>query len=300
MAGGTVPAAELDITEALVRRLLADQHPDLADLPLTIVANGWDNVIVRVGDDLVARLPRRQMGADLVEAEQRWLPSLAERLPIAIAAPMRVGAPTGDYPWRWSICAWFDGDVAADVALADPAREAVRLGEFVAALHQPAPGDAPVNPFRGQPVRELVPRVRANAGGLAGTIDLDAVGGLVDALSSTPDWDGPPLWLHGDLHSANIVVADGTIAAILDFGDITSGDPAADLAVGWMLFAGADRAAFRRAAGATFPVDDATWSRARLWALHFALLYLGHSVDAPRFGRMGTHLLDAVLGDRPV
>ncbi|HRE03374.1 MAG TPA: aminoglycoside phosphotransferase family protein, partial [Ilumatobacteraceae bacterium] len=277
-------------TVELVRRLLADQHPDLAGQRLTIVANGWDNVIVRVGDDLVARLPRRQAGADLVLNEQRWLPTLATRLPIPIAAPVRFGQPAADYPWHWSICPWFDGEVAADTALADPVGEADRLGAFVRALHQPAPADAPENPFRGQPVGELVPRVHANLArlGLDGA-HRAVVAALVDHLAATPEWDGPPVWLHGDLHSANLIVRDGRIVAVLDLGDLTSGDPAVDLAVAWMLFDGDARARFRSAVDS----DDDTWRRARLWAIHFALLYLLHSAGSERFARMGHHLLGA-------
>ena len=298
MAAQKVPAAEIDIDEPLVRRMLADQHPDLADRPLTLVANGWDNVIFRLGDDLVVRMPRRRLGADLVENEHRWLPDLATRLPIPIAAPLREGAPSGEYPWAWSICAWFGGDVAADVELSDPPTEARRLGEFVAAFHTPAPPDAPDNQFRGQPMSYLRPRVRDNIERLGSTIDAGSVRALADELLDVDDWAGPPLWLHGDLHTANIVVRDGAVVAVLDLGDITSGDPSVDLAVGWMLFDDAGRAVFRAAAGSAFAVDDATWQRAQAWALHFALLYLLHSDDSPRFGRMGRSLLTAVVGGR--
>ena len=114
-------------------------------------------------------------------------------------------------------------------------------------------------------------------------------------LAEVAAWDGPALWVHGDLHSANVLVHDGSISAVIDFGDLTSGDPAVDLAVAWMLFDEADRAVFRAAAGASRSIDDATWQRGQLWALHFAVLYLLHSADAPRFQRMGTHLLAAVM-----
>jgi aminoglycoside phosphotransferase (APT) family kinase protein len=297
MSAQQVPAAEIDIDEALVRRLLAEQHPDLADRTLELVANGWDNVIFRLGDDLVVRLPRRQLGADLVEHEHRWLPELAQRVPIPIAAPRRAGAPSADYPWPWSVCPWFEGDVAADVELRNPSTDARRLGEFVAAVHTPAPPDAPVNEHRGQPVADLLPRIGANIERLGTSIDGAAIADRAGELSDVDEWAGPPLWLHGDLHSANLVVRDGAIAAVLDLGDITSGDPAVDLAVAWMLFDETDRIIFRRAAGSTFAVDDPTWQRGRAWALHFALLYLLHSADSPRFARMGRTLLAAVLAD---
>ncbi len=292
MAAQNMPAAEIDIDDGLVRRLLAEQHPDLAGLPLTLVANGWDNAIFRLGGDLAVRLPRRQLGADLVVNEQRWLPELAARLPIPVPVPLRVGRPSGDYPWNWTVVAWFDGHVAADVALVDPMFEARRLGRFVDALHTPAPADAPVNSFRGQPIDELRPRVVNSIEQLGGSIDAGAVIARFDRLTDVADWQGAPVWLHGDLHSANVVVLDGTICAVIDLGDITSGDPAVDLAIGWMLFDDVALGAFRASAGT---VDDATWSRAQAWALHFALLYLLHSADNPRFGRMGAHLLERVV-----
>jgi aminoglycoside phosphotransferase (APT) family kinase protein len=296
MAAQNMPAAEFEVTEELVRSLLREQHPDLADRPLTLVANGWDNVIYRLGTDLVVRMPRRRLGADLVRHEHRWLADLARRLPIPIAAPLRTGAPSSDYPWQWSICAWFDGAVAADVTLDDPVAEARRLGEFVAAFHTPAPPDAPENPFRGQPIADLRPRIDANIERLGASIDADLVAGRATELSEVAEWAGPPVWLHGDLHAANIVVRDGTIVAVLDLGDLTSGDPACDLAIAWMLFGEDERHVFRRAAGSHDPVDDETWQRGQAWALHFALLYLLHSADSARFARMGADLLAAVAG----
>jgi aminoglycoside phosphotransferase (APT) family kinase protein len=205
---------------------------------------------------------------------------------------VRLGRPSSTYPWSWSICPWFDGEVAADVALSEPVADARRLGAFVAALHQPAPTDAPVNPYRGQPIAELRPRVVANAELLASLIDTRRVLERFERLASVDEWTGRPLWLHGDLHSANMLVYDGSICAVLDFGDITSGDPAVDLAFAWMLFDDGARSVLRTASGG---IDDATWSRAQAWALHFALLYVLNSADSDRFQRMGRSLLAAVL-----
>jgi aminoglycoside phosphotransferase (APT) family kinase protein len=148
-----------------------------------------------------------------------------------------------------------------------------------------------VNPFRGHPVGELTSRVDDNLARLG----LSRAGEVRErwrVLAAAPEWEGPALWLHGDLHVANLLVRDGRIAAVLDFGDITGGDPAVDLAVGWMLFEPADRATFRAAVG---DVDDATWARAEAWALHFAVVYLANSADNPRIARMGAALLTAVL-----
>lgn len=293
MAAQNMPAAEVAVTVELARGLLRDQHPDLADLPLTELANGWDNVIYRLGTEYTVRVPRRQAAAVLVVSEQRWLPKLADRLPIPIPAPVRVGVPGRGYGWRWSICPWFEGDVAADVELADPIPEAERLGEFLRALHVPAPADAPENPYRGHRLDRLDQRVQQNLSRLA----LPRADDVVErwrTLRSADDWDAPPVWLHGDLHTANVLVCSGEISAVIDFGDITSGDPAVDLAVAWMLFGADDREIFRRAAGAT---DEALWTRAEAWALHFALVYLANSADNPRLARMGGELLGTILSE---
>lgn len=289
MVARNTPAAEVDVTTDLVHRLLANQHPDLADRSLTLVANGWDNVIHRLGHELAVRVPRREMAARLVEHEQEWLPRLAAELPIPIPAPVRIGRPAPGYPWSWSVTPWFDGAVAADAELTEPRREARRVGEFLRILHRPVIG-APDNPYRGFPVVENTPRIAANLEHVGGSVDVEGVLGRWDELVAAPGWAGEPVMIHGDLHAANIVVNEGRIAAIIDFGDITAGDPAGDFAVAWALFGESDRAELRSAAG---DVDDATWSRAEAWALHFGVLFLAHSADSERFERMGRHLLAA-------
>ncbi len=290
-----MPAAEVDVTEELVRRLLVDQHPDLADRSLKLVANGWDNVIFRIGDDLAVRLPRRRLAAELVLNEQRWLPELAPRLPIPIPTPLRSGRPSAEFRWHWTIVPWFGGDVAADETLHAPVVDAERLGAFLAALHVVAPSDAPANPYRGHGVAEIPARCTPRLGQVAGLVDADVVRNRLEQLVDVAETDSPPRWVHGDLHTANVLVERGAISAVIDWGDITAGDPACDLAIGWMLFDEADRAVFRRAAGAVRPVDDATWQRGEAWALHFAVMYLAHSADSPRFERMGRSLM-ATLG----
>src|SRR5215469_7503341 len=147
-----MPAAEVAISPDLVRRLLAAQQPDLAHLPVTMMTHGWDNVMCLVGGGLVARLPRREMAVTCLVNEQQWLPSLAPRLPLPVPAPLRVGGPGLGYPWPWSIVPFLPGRPAAQNPPTDPRDAAVSLGRFLAALHAPAPPDAPVNPFRGIPL----------------------------------------------------------------------------------------------------------------------------------------------------
>ena len=199
----TTPEAEHDVTVALVRGLLRDQHPDLAGLDLLLVANGWDNAIFRLGPDLGVRAPRRALAADLVAHEQRWLPTLAPALPLPVPNPVRCGRPGRGYPWSWSVTDWHPGDVAADSALADPAREARVLGGFCAALHVPGPHDAPLNRFRGGPVSGLDGRLEENLAALGDRVDRGACGALWSRLRRAPEWGGAPVWLHGDLHTAN-------------------------------------------------------------------------------------------------
>lgn len=297
------PAAEVDITPSLVGELLSEQHPDLAGLELVEVASGWDNVIHRLGDDLVVRVPRRAMAARLVEHEQKALAALGPRLPIPVPVPVRTGRPSAalGYPWSWSITTWMAGTVADRAPLADRSREARRLGEFLAALHVPARPDAPINPFRGHFVGDHTQRVLQRIEGLRGTglIDVDrAVSRWHFLLDGVERWRWEPTWIHGDLHLANMLVDDlgggPQISAIIDWGDVCAGDPATDVSIAWSMFDGADLATFRDAAGGGRHLDDHTWRRAEAWALHFAVVYLQHSADDPLMSRIGARLVSGL------
>jgi aminoglycoside phosphotransferase (APT) family kinase protein len=287
-----MPAAEVDIDQALVRALLAEQQPDLERLPLTELASGWDNVIYRLGDDLVVRLPRRAASAVLVAHEQRWLPDLAPWLPLPIPAPVRFGAPGCGFPWSWSVCPWLDGEVASEHPIEDLGAAAATLGSFLVALHQPGAVDAPKNPYRGVPLASRAASTEQRIEQMADTVDGPAVRSCWNEALQVPQWPGPPLWLHGDLHPANLLVRDGDLAAVIDFGDLTAGDPATDLSVAWMLFPPILHATFRAAAGEP---DDDTWARARGWALSLALAYLANSADNPTLERIGRETMSAAM-----
>ncbi|WP_144711613.1 aminoglycoside phosphotransferase family protein [Curtobacterium pusillum] len=264
------PAAEVDVDVPLVRALLLDQHPDLADLPLAVVANGWDNVIVRLGDCFAVRLPRRAAAAVLVEHEQRWLPEIARRVaPVApVPLPVRTGRPALGYPWAWSVVRWLPGSPVGET----PAGVSVAgaLAAFLGLLHVPAPEDAPANPVRAVP---LATRSDAVLTRLA-TEDVPRAGELAAlwrTAAALPAHTAPPVWVHGDLHPFNVLVestVDGPdrLSAVVDFGDVTAGDPAVDLAAAWLLF---DREA-RRVFRAHVTADDDTWLRARAWAVSIA------------------------------
>ena len=287
-----MPAAEVDVSADLVRQLLADQHPDLARLPVEFLANGWDNELFRVGDERVARMPRRQLGATIIAHEQRWLPLLAPRLPLPIPYPERTGHSAHGYPYSWSVVPFLPGKPASEAWDFDLPAAAAAVGGFLGVLHTPAPPDAPANPFRGVPLISRSESFMANLGLLSGEVDRDAVLRVWESALAAPAYDGPPVWLHGDLHPANILVDDGRVSGVIDFGDITSGDPAADLAVAWMLLPvpwhGAFRAAYEAAGGR---VGDALWARARGWALNLGLVCLAYSADNPQLLEVGRRTL---------
>jgi aminoglycoside phosphotransferase (APT) family kinase protein len=294
MIGRDMPAAEVAVDAALVRALLGDQHPDLAPFEVREVANGWDNVVFRLGDAFSVRMPRRLLGAQLIENEQRWLPGLAPSLPLPIPTPERVGVPGHGYPWRWSVCRWLPGEVAARVPPDDWAHAAQQLGAFLAALHRPAPPDAPANPYRGVPLADRDDVTRERIAVLGNAIDRDRVLALWGQAVAASCWSDAPVWIHGDPHPANVLVHQGRISAVIDFGDITGGDPATDLALAWTLLPVDTRTVFRRAAGT---VDDATWMRARGWALAHGLACLATSADNPLMLAIGRRTIDAVLAD---
>lgn len=283
------PKAEVEIHAELVTGLLSEQHPDLANLPLSVVDEGWDNVMYRLGDSLSVRLPRRAAAAALVEREQEWLPDLAPRLPVAVPSPVRRGVPGCGYPWRWSVLPWIDG-AAAD--LEEPLEsEGEALANFLCALHQGAPADAPRNPFRGVPLanRRAMVEERAARVEKAGALDAASLAAIwQDALAAPIDV--ADTWIHGDLHARNVLVSQGRITGVLDWGDMAAGDRATDLAAIWGLLPSREsRAQAMRACG---DVSDATWKRARGWAYAFGMMLLDSGLaDHPRHAAMGRSTL---------
>lgn len=283
------PIAELEIDTSFVYNLLAEQHPDLLHLPISFLDSGWDNVIFRLGDKFSIRLPRRQVAAKLVENEQTWLPQLADRLPIPIPTPYRIGLPTENYPWRWSILPWFNG-VTAD--LEEPHGDRVKLfAEFLRSLHVPAPNNAPENKVRGVPLSQRAMSVETRMERLEQKTNL-ITPKIKDiwyqALDAPIDVEN--IWLHGDLHPRNIIIENGLIAGIIDWGDLTSGDIATDLASIWMLFS--DRYTRQQAIAEYGYISDATRQRALGWAILFGVLLLDTGlVDHPRHKAMAEKIL---------
>jgi aminoglycoside phosphotransferase (APT) family kinase protein len=217
------PAAEIEIDARQARQLLAAQHPDLADLPIVSTASGWDNHLLRLGDKLALRFPRRLAAAQLILNEQRWLPHLRERLPLAIPAPVRIGVAQFQYPWAWSVTPWIEGETA-DVSPPD-SNQGELLAACFEALHRPAPADAPCNPYRGMPLIERADAFADRLAKLHGKRDiLDRhVHALWSDALAAPN-DTAPTWIHGDLHPRNVLIEKGRLTGIIDWGDLARGD----------------------------------------------------------------------------
>jgi aminoglycoside phosphotransferase (APT) family kinase protein len=270
------PYSEVHINISLVRRLLTEQFPQWAKLPLEPVNSaGTDNAIYRLGDDMAVRLPRFSRVADDVEKEYQWLPRLAPFLPLAIPVPLGKGTPAENYPWPWSIYQWIEGENATIEHIADLRQVAIAIGQFIAALQRIDPADGPLS-GRGVPLIIQDPDTRAAIITLQDVIDADAATAAWDAALQAPVWDGPSVWLHGDLHSGNLLVNNGRLSAVIDFGLLGVGDPACDLMVGWTLLSAETRKIFRT----VLPVDDATWERGRGWALSWGLIALAYYLNS--------------------
>lgn len=231
-----------------------------------------------LGEELAVRLPRTERAPALLETEQTWLPMLAERLPLPTPTPVRIGKPSRLFEHTWTIARWVEGE-PADRAPITRIEAAEILAAFLRALHRPAPAEAPVNTSRGIPLAG-VNQVDEWFEGIADYADADAARDVWQKAVTAPAWQGAPLWLHADLHPANVVVRDGMLAGVIDFGDMCSGDPATDLSAAWILLpAGAASRFF----DAYEQADEPTITRARGWAVLRALNLIGIGAN----GRLG-------------
>ncbi len=282
---------ELEIDEALVRRLLREQFPEWVGLPLRrIEPSGTVNAIFRLGAELAVRLPRHEGPTEPDRKELDWLPRLAPLLPVEIPIPVAQGHPTDDYPWFWEIHGWIEGETVP-VEEIDPVQVARDLAAFVGALQQVNPAGAP--PGRGVPLAGRDEGTRYWLSRFDG--DPAVTAGWEQALAAPP-WDGPPVWHHGDLDARNWLVRDGRISGVIDWGAMGVGDPACDVMVAWKLHSPAARDAFREA----LPTHDATWERARGWALSQAVAILAYytPINNPTLYREAESWLELVLSER--
>lgn len=296
----------VEITASLVADLVARQFPGWADLPVrSVAADGWDNRTFRLGEDMSVRLPSGQQYAAQIEKEHRWLPVLAPQLPLPVPEPLGHGKPDDLFPWPWSVRRWLPGETATGDRVGDVAVLAADLAAFLSRLADidavggPPPGVH--NFFRGAPLSIYDAETRSAIAALGASIDGPRAARVWNA-AVTSAWDRPAVWVHGDITATNLLVVNGRLSAIIDFGCCGVGDPACDLAIAWTAFAGDSRRDFRDGIAA----DDGTWGRARGWALWKALITLlegpGRAEAARvRFGWRWpvTEVIDQVLNDEP-
>jgi aminoglycoside phosphotransferase (APT) family kinase protein len=293
MGTGKMHAGEVHIDAALVERLIAEQFPQWAGLPIRAVrSTGTVNAIYRLGDHLCARLPRVEEWEEDLEKEWRWLPKLAPHLSLRVPEPIGKGHPTGSYPFSWAVYGWIDGRPYSDDLVDDEQQAARDLARFVAELRRIDPAGAPRSGRR--PLRELDAVTRAAIEAARGVVDGDAATAAWERALEAPAWKGTPVWIHADLLRPNVLVRDGQLRAVIDFGGTGAGDPAADVIAAWSVFGRTGRRAFRDALG----VDDGTWNRARGFALHQAALIIPYySRTNPVFVSLARGTVEEVLAD---
>lgn len=272
---GKMHPDEFEIDVTLVRRLIAAQFPEWEHLsPEPVPSAGTDNAMFRLGESRAVRLPRLAACAAQVEKEHRWLPMFAPHLPLAIPVPLAVGSPGEGYPWHWSMYEWLDGQDATAKRLRDLNTAALDLANFIRALRQidatggPLPGAH--NSHRGVALAERDERTRAEIARIRDAFDSSALTQIWEEALQAPAWDGSPTWIHGDLQGGNLLARDGRLSAVIDFGCLSTGDPACDLQAAWNFFEPESRRIFRSA----LEVGDAAWDRGRGWALSVAVIAL--------------------------
>lgn len=287
----------MEIDERLVRDLVKAQFPQWADLPVTPVErSGWDNRTFRLGERLSVRLPTGDWYALQVAKEQRWLPVLARQLAVPIPTPVARGEPAEGYPYPWSVYRWLEGRSANLEPIADLTRFATDVARFLNALREvdptggPEPG--PHNFFRGGPVGHYAQETYDAVEALGEEIPRAEVLRTYEAALAAPH-SGPPVWFHGDIAVGNLLVRQGQLSAVIDFGTSGVGDPACDLALAWTLLDGPSRDAFR----GTLGLDAATWARARGWALWKALITLVQALDQDESAAQPRRDIARVLAD---
>jgi aminoglycoside phosphotransferase (APT) family kinase protein len=267
----------------LVRRLLIAQQPQWADLPIRpVTSTGTSNAMYRLGADMVVRLALRPSSARSVEKEHRWLPILAPHLPVTIPVPLALGEASDEFPVRWSVCPWIEGEDATTAAY-ERVQAARDVAAFINALSSldtagaPEPNAATYG--RGVPLATRDVYTRDGIASCAHLVDAAALTAVWDRALHAPVWDRRSVWVHGDIASGNLLFRNGRLSAVIDFASLGVGDPACDLIVAWEMFDVEARAVLRSELG----VDDATWDRGRGWALSTAVAALGYYEHTHRF-----------------
>ncbi len=285
----TWPAAEEVIDEALVRSLIESQYPQLSHLSCYQVEEGFDNAMWRLGDDLVARIPRRAVAVELIRHELRWLPQVAGRATLQTPLPHLAGRPSEYFAWPWLIARWIDGVPGDEVSEEYLGTSSVALATFLREIHVEAPPEAPTNPFRGGPLSDRSSTFETRILDVSGVIDVATTRQLWARCLSASLWNGPPVWLHGDLHPGNTLYREGELIGVVDFGDLCGGDPATDLGGALMSLPSGTLEEFFAAYGV---VDDDTLWRTVGWATHFGVMMTSLGLSSrPRYLAVGQRSL---------
>ncbi|MBI2792211.1 MAG: aminoglycoside phosphotransferase family protein [Gammaproteobacteria bacterium] len=288
----------INIDVAIVQQLLKSQFPQWKDLPVRPVSqSGWDNRTFHLGKEMLVRMPSAEEYAFQVEKEQHWLPKLAPSLPLQIPVPIAMGEPGEGYPWKWSIYRWLEGEAAARANIGDLKEFAASLADFLITLHGidstngPKPG--PHNFYRGGDLSTYDAETRQAMDVLKGKINVGLTTEIWERAIAT-NWHYDPVWIHGDVSVGNLLVKEGRLKAVIDFGQLGVGDPACDLAIAWTFFKGESREIFRK----KLALDYDTWARGRAWTLWKALIIAAGITDSNAAeAAEPLHIIDEVITD---
>lgn len=289
-------AVKIDVT--LVERLIKTQFPQWANLSIKPVqVSGNDNRTFHLGDRMSVRLPSKECYVPQVEKEHLWLPRFRDLLPQPIPIPLAKGAPTENYPWVWSVYQWLEGQPASQTNISKMNRFAMDLADFLKALEAIDSSQGPIagqhNFYRGGLLRVYDGETRQTIHKLGSLIDAETVTEIWNhALQSK--WKGPPVWVHGDVAPNNLLVKEGMLCGVIDFGILGVGDPACDLSIAWTFFSDQSRDVFKHAMN----LDEDTWGRGRAWALWKALITLEQYCDFDlEKAREAKHIVDEIVRD---
>jgi aminoglycoside phosphotransferase (APT) family kinase protein len=285
------------ITADLVQAMVQVEFPQWKHLVVRPVAvSGWDNRSFRMGEDMLVRVPSAARYVAQVEKEQRWLPYLASRLSLQIPRPLALGRPCLNYPWPWSVYEWIEGDAVSQSNNLDQSRLANDLAEFLRALQKIDVSEAPIpgphNFYRGGNLRVYDEESRSAIAALTGRIDTNAASAVWNEALST-QWRDAPVWVHGDMSDGNLLVRNGRLAAVIDFGSMAVGDPACDFYPAWTFLSQEARNIFRSALNP----DPATWNRGRGWALWKGLITLASDTPSKAATQWAESIITSVLQD---
>jgi aminoglycoside phosphotransferase (APT) family kinase protein len=289
---------QLNIDVALVRSLVATQFPKWKDLPIRpVIPGGWDNRTFHLGENMLVRMPSAAGYAAQVEKEHKWLPRLAPHLPLSIPVPLEMGNPDKGYQWKWSIYRWLEGDTVASTPIDNLSEFAVSLAQFLVALQKTDTTGGPLPSlhsfYRGGSLSVYDDDTRRAIDQLEGRIDVEVALNVWETALAT-SWNPPPVWVHGDISVGNLLAEGRRLCAVIDFGQLTVGDPACDLVMNWTLFQGKSRDSFREA----LPLDAGTWARACGWALWKALVTAaGFTNPNNAESKQCWRIIDEVLAD---